>query len=151
MIVAPQNHVETSSLLDGRADDDALDAAHVEVIVQFLLDLEELPRAFHDQFDAHPPPIDVLVILASREGDELPVHGESRSVVERDDLLVPRTVDRVVLDEVRGRLAGAEVVDVNHVEEGIVERVSEDETSDATEAVDGAGYHDCSVRGCVGV
>jgi hypothetical protein len=36
---------------------------------------------------------------------------------------------------------------VNHVEEGIVERVSEDETSDATEAVDGAGYHDCSVRG----
>ena len=50
-------------------------------------------------------------------------------------------MDGIVLDEVGGRFAGADVVDVDDVEEGVVPGVPEDEATDAAESVDGAGYH----------
>mmetsp|Transcript_32507 Transcript_32507/g.95811 ORF Transcript_32507/g.95811 Transcript_32507/m.95811 type:complete len:436 (-) Transcript_32507:117-1424(-) len=135
-MVAPQNDVEGLGFLDGGRDDDALHAAFREVRVE-RLDLEELAGAFHHHVDAHGGPVDLGEVGLLGEGDGLVVDGEG-GVVDLVDLVVPRAMDRIVLDEVRGRFAGADVVDVNDFERGIVPGVAEDETSDAAKAVDGA-------------
>ena len=133
-VVAAQHDVEGLGLLDGGGNDDALHAALGEVRFE-RLDLEELAGAFHDHVDAHGGPVDLGEVLLLGEGDGLVVDGEG-IVVDLVDLVMPRAMNRVVLDEVRGRFAAAQVVDVDDFQGRVVPRVAEDETADAAEAVD---------------
>lgn len=135
-VVAPQHNVEGLGFLDGGRNDDALHAAFRKVGVE-RLDLEELAGAFHHHVDAHSGPVDLGEVGFLGEGDGLVVDCEG-SVVHLINLVVPRAMDGIVLDEIRGRFAAAHIVDVNDFEGGIVPGIAEDETSDPAEAVDGA-------------
>ena len=133
-VVAPQHDVEGLGFLDGGRNDDALHTAFGEVRLEGL-DLEELAGAFHHHVDAHGGPVDLGEVLLLGEGDGLVIDGEG-IVVDLVDLVIPRAVNRVVLDEVRGRFARAEIVDVDNFQGGIVPCVAEYETTDAAEAID---------------
>ena len=74
-VVAAQDDVEGLRFLDGCRNDDALDAALVEVGTE-VGNLEEFARAFHDHFNSHAGPIDLLVVGLLAEGHGLAVDGE---------------------------------------------------------------------------
>ncbi|KAL7465104.1 hypothetical protein ACHAXS_008338, partial [Conticribra weissflogii] len=135
VVIAPQNHVERPRLLYGRRDHHPLHGALVEIRLERRA-REKLARALHDHVHFFPLPVDLLEVPLARKGDQLAVDGEAATVFEDFDLFVPRAVDRVVLEEVGGRLAGGEVVHVDYFEEGVGEGVAKDEAADAAEAVD---------------
>ena len=135
LMVASEDDIEHAGLLDGSRYDNTLDATFFRVGLEGV-DFEELPGTFEDHVNAHGLEIDLGVVLLLGERDLLAVHEEATIGVLLN-VLVPGAVDRVILGEVCGRLDGAKVVDVDDFHGWVIPCVSEDETPNTTESVDG--------------
>jgi len=144
LVIAAQNHIQSALLFDGRRNDNLFDSFIKKRLQRGHF--EEFTRAFHDHFNVGRN-LHGLQIFVLRKLDRLAVNF-NRIVVDALDILIPRAVHTVVLDEVGGALGAAHVVNVDNVQGGILPRVAQHETTDAAVAVQQAfGSHgrDCTV------
>ena len=141
LVIASQDNVHRTFLLDGRGHDHLLDSLVKKGLQRG--NLEELSRALHDHFNVRVK-LQGLQSFVLREFDRFPVN-DNGIVVDAVNVLVPRAMHTVVLDQISGTLGAAQIVDVHHVQCGIIPRVAQDETPNATIAVQQAfgGHADC--------
>mmetsp|Transcript_20511 Transcript_20511/g.42971 ORF Transcript_20511/g.42971 Transcript_20511/m.42971 type:complete len:372 (-) Transcript_20511:338-1453(-) len=136
-IVASQHHIQGSGFLDGGTDHHLLDTTGIKVGLQSG-DLEEFTSTFHDHFHSHAGEINLGKVLFLREGDDLAVDGEGFAIFRRFHLFLPSAMHRVVLHQVGGGFATAQIIHVHNFEFDIIPSVLETETTDTTKAIDGA-------------
>lgn len=141
LVVASQNNVQGARFLDRSRNDDLLDTG-INVGLQ-RGNLEELSGAFHDHFDSRQ--VEFRRRLALTEFNNRSVNRDVS--VDNLDILVPRSVHRIVLDKVRGTFDATKIVDRYNFEGRIIPRVAKDEAANTAVSIqETLGWHACCVR-----
>ena len=142
-MIASQYDVQDRLFLDGGTDHHLTDA-RIQIGLQGGGG-QEFPGTFHDQFDR----VQIRNIanhFLLTESDLFPIDRDG-VLIHALDVLVPRPVDGIVLDQIGRTRTGTNIVDLHDVEEGILPRVPQHQSSDATITIQQAtNWFYCSSR-----
>ena len=133
VLVVVDAHDDGDVLVLGRAGNDDLLGAGIQVLLRQLAGLEDA-GGLHDDVDPQLAPGQVHRIAIGEHGHVLAVNHQG--VFHFLDIEVADAVDGIVLQQVSSGGLVAQIVDGDHLDRGIVGHGAEHEATDATESVD---------------
>ena len=133
VLVVVDAHDDGDVLVLGRAGNDDLLGAGIQVLLRQLAGLEDA-GGLYDHIHTQLAPGQVRRIAVGKHGHVLAIHHQA--VIRHFDIKIADAVDGVVLQQVSSGGFVAQIVDGDHLDRGIVGHGAEDEASDATESVD---------------